>query len=205
MDSNTKSAEASAQLQPKTSNSSGAHGIAGLSQHRHDAATRRNSIHDQHAKQGIIGQTFHKLVGNRCREIWEIIYDRFNKFLANCVCGKVGGVSGKALFALLSRINHSCVPNTHWVFNTAIERLTVHAIRHIRAGEQITISYIQDPLAAKQNYAALENLTSWYACGRDVLQEAHGNDTKDASSSQVEQRFILWDKELKKESLSLCD
>ncbi|PMB66787.1 SET domain-containing protein 5 [Beauveria bassiana] len=91
-----------------------------------------------------------RLVGNRCREIWEIIYDRFNKFLANCVCGKVGGVSGKALFALLSRINHSCVPNTHWVFNTAIERLTVHAIRHIRAGEQITISYIQDPLAAKQ-------------------------------------------------------
>ncbi|PMB66788.1 hypothetical protein BM221_007784 [Beauveria bassiana] len=57
-------------------------------------------------------------------------------------------------------------------------------------------------LMAAKNYAALKNLTSWYACGRDVLQEAHGNDTKDASSSQVEQGFILWDKQLKKESLS---
>ncbi|OAA38951.1 TPR domain protein [Beauveria brongniartii RCEF 3172] len=86
----------------------------------------------------------------RCTEVSHIIYDRFYIFLANCVYFGVGNVSDKGLFALFSRINHSCVPNAYWAFNAAIERLTVHAIRHIRVGEQITISYIKDPIAPKQ-------------------------------------------------------
>ncbi|KAM3431789.1 hypothetical protein NHJ13734_007147 [Beauveria thailandica] len=284
MDSNAKATETCAQLQPKTSNSSGAHGIAGLSQHRHDAATRRNSIHDQHAKQGFIGQTFHKgilpidasvamsdwaeqsaflrwtdpkttavvrntllearptgeftsgiglfavreiprgtrmieeapmivlpntqsiddeldafcsafqqlteaersnfdqlycgysvdktsellnavrrwrsynlthdtdgswLDDTRHTEVLHIIYDRFCRFRTNFVYLGAVNASGKGLFALFSRINHSCVPNAYWTFNAAIERLTVHATRHIRVGEQITISYIKDPIAPK--------------------------------------------------------
>ncbi|KAM3499719.1 hypothetical protein MY10362_007052 [Beauveria mimosiformis] len=87
---------------------------------------------------------------SRCTKVSHIIYDRFYMFLSNCVYLGAERVSGKGLFALFSRINHSCVPNTYWTFNAAIERLTVHAISHIRVGEQITISYIKDSIAPKR-------------------------------------------------------
>ncbi|KAM3550899.1 hypothetical protein ARSEF4850_008126 [Beauveria asiatica] len=85
----------------------------------------------------------------RHTEVSHIIYDRFYRFLTNFVYLGVANASGKGLFALFSRINHSCVPNAYWTFNAAIERLTVHATRHIRVGEQITISYIKDTIAPK--------------------------------------------------------
>ncbi|KAM3429929.1 hypothetical protein MY4824_007987 [Beauveria thailandica] len=85
----------------------------------------------------------------RHTEVLRIIYDRFYRFRTNFVYLGDVNASGKGLFALFSRINHSCVPNAYWTFNAAIERLTVHATRHIRVGEQITISYIKDTIAPK--------------------------------------------------------
>lgn len=41
-----------------------------------------------------------------------------------------------------SRINHSCIPNAHFSWNANIGRETVHAVRDIRKGEEITISYL---------------------------------------------------------------
>ena len=40
-----------------------------------------------------------------------------------------------------SRINHSCVPNSHYSWNDNIRRLTVHAVKDIHEGEEITVSY----------------------------------------------------------------
>lgn len=46
-----------------------------------------------------------------------------------------------AICATLSLVNHSCVPNAHATWHREKEQATVHAIRPIRAGEEITISY----------------------------------------------------------------
>lgn len=40
-----------------------------------------------------------------------------------------------------SRINHSCFPNSHYSWNDNIRRLTVHAVKDIPKGEEITVSY----------------------------------------------------------------
>ena len=40
-----------------------------------------------------------------------------------------------------SKINHSCIPNAHYSWNDTIQRITVHAVKDIPEGEEITISY----------------------------------------------------------------
>ncbi|EGX91950.1 hypothetical protein CCM_06110 [Cordyceps militaris CM01] len=69
MSSSGKTPENLAELQPKISNTGASHGVAGLSQHRHsaDAASRRQSIHDQHAKPGLFGQAFHSILGRHAK------------------------------------------------------------------------------------------------------------------------------------------
>jgi SET domain-containing protein len=51
------------------------------------------------------------------------------------------GSSVGGIFPMISRINHSCRPNTQHTWNTSIEHETIHAIRDIKKGEEITISY----------------------------------------------------------------
>jgi hypothetical protein len=46
------------------------------------------------------------------------------------------------LFLEASRINHSCQPNAQHTWNASLGRLTVHALRDIEAGREITISYM---------------------------------------------------------------
>lgn len=49
---------------------------------------------------------------------------------------------GGGLFIEASRINHACKPNTQNSWNERIGRETIHAVRDIKKGEEITISYI---------------------------------------------------------------
>ncbi|KAJ3710296.1 hypothetical protein C8R42DRAFT_729437 [Lentinula raphanica] len=48
----------------------------------------------------------------------------------------------KALFLQTSRCNHSCGPNAVWKFDSSTFALILVAVRAIRPGEEITISYI---------------------------------------------------------------
>ena len=54
-------------------------------------------------------------------------------------CYEMG--SGACICLDASRINHSCIPNAHFSWNTKIERETLHAVKDIFKGEEITISY----------------------------------------------------------------
>lgn len=45
------------------------------------------------------------------------------------------------IFPIISRINHSCRPNTQHTWSSSTEHETIHAIRNIKKGEEITISY----------------------------------------------------------------
>jgi hypothetical protein len=49
---------------------------------------------------------------------------------------------GGHIFLQGSRINHSCTPNLEWAWNPNISQGTFHAIKHIKKGEELTISYI---------------------------------------------------------------
>ncbi|KAL2138078.1 hypothetical protein VTI28DRAFT_7496 [Corynascus sepedonium] len=48
------------------------------------------------------------------------------------------------IFLDASRINHSCIQNAQNTWNENLQRLTIHAIRDINKGEEITIMYLQD-------------------------------------------------------------
>ena len=54
-------------------------------------------------------------------------------------CFEMG--SGDCVCIDASRLNHSCIPNAHYSWNENIKSLTVHAVKDIPEGEEITISY----------------------------------------------------------------
>lgn len=60
-----------------------------------------------------------------------------------------GGTGG--IYATACLINHSCVPNAYPCWNAVAEHETVHAIRPIAVGTEITISYCDEgPSIARQ-------------------------------------------------------
>nr|POF13786.1 set domain-containing protein 5 [Quercus suber] len=63
-------------------------------------------------------------------------------FHCNCVAMGTDSQWGNGVFALYSRINHSCAPNVHYDYNPSVRRGVVHAVKHIFAGEEILTSYI---------------------------------------------------------------
>lgn len=59
-------------------------------------------------------------------------------FQTNCM--EMG--SGAAVFLNTSRFNHSCVPNATYTWNAGIGKETIHAMRDVKEGEEVTISYV---------------------------------------------------------------
>ena len=54
-------------------------------------------------------------------------------------CGLGSPIGG--IYPTISLINHSCLPNAHHSWNSATHCETIHAIRCIEPGEEITIAY----------------------------------------------------------------
>ncbi|KAH6842235.1 hypothetical protein B0I37DRAFT_314285 [Chaetomium sp. MPI-CAGE-AT-0009] len=48
------------------------------------------------------------------------------------------------IFLDASRINHACIHNAQNTWNEDLQQLTIHAVRDINKGEEITIMYLQD-------------------------------------------------------------
>jgi SET domain-containing protein len=44
-------------------------------------------------------------------------------------------------YSTICLVNHSCLPNAHNSWNSDAKWETIHAIRYIKPGEEITISY----------------------------------------------------------------
>ena len=57
----------------------------------------------------------------------------------------------QAVFCRISRLNHSCVPNAQGNFHGRLGRLNVHATRDIRAGEELTLNYLQEEGAGRDS------------------------------------------------------
>ncbi|KAM0717353.1 hypothetical protein Q7P37_007205 [Cladosporium fusiforme] len=60
---------------------------------------------------------------------------------ANMVKLGDGHELGTAVFSLYSRINSSCVPNLQAHYNPTTQKLSVHAVRHIKKGEELSTRY----------------------------------------------------------------
>ncbi|KAF5711077.1 SET domain-containing protein [Fusarium mundagurra] len=56
-------------------------------------------------------------------------------------CGPGSIVGG--VYPTICLINHSCLPNSHNNWNSEAGHETIHALRPIKAGEEITISYVE--------------------------------------------------------------
>jgi hypothetical protein len=54
-------------------------------------------------------------------------------------CGPDSAIGG--LYPTICLVNHSCLPNAHNNWNSDSQNETIHALRFIRSGEEITISY----------------------------------------------------------------
>jgi hypothetical protein len=48
---------------------------------------------------------------------------------------------GAAIFPHAARFNHCCNPNACFTWNAAIEKETIHVMKDVAAGEEITLSY----------------------------------------------------------------
>lgn len=58
-------------------------------------------------------------------------------FQTNCM----GMGTGAAIFPNAARFNHACNPNACFSWNAKIGKETIHAMRDIEEGEEITLSY----------------------------------------------------------------
>ncbi|TPX13347.1 uncharacterized protein E0L32_006320 [Thyridium curvatum] len=66
-------------------------------------------------------------------------------------CGPGSSVGG--VYPMSCFINHSCLPNSHNNWNAAAEHETTHAIRPIKIGEEVTISYDRGgPSTVRQDF-----------------------------------------------------
>ena len=52
------------------------------------------------------------------------------------------GVGEAAMFLTVSRFNHSCAPSCHYEWNSQLKQMTVHVLRAVAQGEELTISYL---------------------------------------------------------------
>ncbi|RMZ88873.1 hypothetical protein DV736_g3892, partial [Chaetothyriales sp. CBS 134916] len=61
------------------------------------------------------------------------------------------GATARGVFPTIARLNHSCIPNAQGNFNRNVAEgsFTIHALRDIPAGEEITVSYLHDELASR--------------------------------------------------------
>ncbi|KAI0117005.1 hypothetical protein F4814DRAFT_414855 [Daldinia grandis] len=82
------------------------------------------------------------LKGKKLRRIVNKTINLCAVYLVNNVQLGPDGKYGSGIFSLYTRINHSCVPNAYNSWNPTLERLTIHAIHDIKAGEQIFVDYI---------------------------------------------------------------
>ena len=78
-----------------------------------------------------------------------------------------GGFKGQALFSLLCLVNHSCEPSTVARFSSWKGRAMVRleALRDIEAGEELTMSYIDEGESLEERKVALASYG--FVCGCD--------------------------------------
>lgn len=102
--------------------------------------------------------------------------------------GQFLNVEGSGLYSQQSKINHSCQPNCEIVFPQSNHVLQVVALRDIAAGEEVTISYLDECMLSRSRHSRQKVLKENYIfvcecekCSFEKLSQ------KDETSSEEEE------------------
>jgi hypothetical protein len=107
---------------------------------------------------------------------------RYATFLTNNLDMGLG--VGAGVFPCFSRMNQSCTPNTFDVYDPSQQRLTIHAARNIKTGEQLHSAYVE-PLWPRER--RIKKLQAWgFKCNCAVC-------SNDALEAMREETFMLDD------------
>ncbi|KAI5359844.1 putative SET domain, tetratricopeptide-like helical domain superfamily [Septoria linicola] len=71
----------------------------------------------------------------------------------------IGGI-----FPLVSRINHSCLPNAQHAWSEKLKSMLVHAVRDIKNGEELTLSYLNAGPSTTRQHILKENFRFQCTC-----------------------------------------
>ncbi|ETN67879.1 SET and MYND domain-containing protein 5 [Anopheles darlingi] len=111
----------------------------------------------------------------------ELIDELYNKM--DEVVGTFLNNEGSALYAMQSKINHSCTPNAEIVFPKSNHVLALRALRDLAAGEEICISYLDECNLQRSRHSRQKNLREYYLfecqCERCESQIADPDETSE--------------------------
>ncbi|KAI1799271.1 hypothetical protein F4811DRAFT_544547 [Daldinia bambusicola] len=116
------------------------------------------------------------LKGKKLRKIVNKMVNLCISYLLNNVQLGPSGKYGSGLFSLYSRIGHSCVPNAFSYWNPTLQRLTIHAIHDIKAGQQIFVNYTGTTCWTRNQrgfslYAVWKIVCNCEACTDDAIDK----------------------------------
>ena len=114
-------------------------------------------------------------------------------FKANAVKMGSKGQYGTGVFALHSRINHSCLPNVHSAFNATLGKQTLHAIREIHEGEELVRSYVTEVGTAKQRAWALEHTDVDCECEACEGPSASAHEARRQRISELQRAIAIYE------------
>lgn len=105
----------------------------------------------------------------------------------------VSGPSGKrAVFLTVARLNHSCIPNSQGNLNTALpgSQFTIHALREIAEGEEITISYLHDELGIRSVRQTVLKDGYGFECACEICSASERHDHSHQRRLKIQQLLV---------------
>ncbi|KAH7066402.1 hypothetical protein BKA63DRAFT_585461 [Paraphoma chrysanthemicola] len=110
----------------------------------------------------------------------------------NAFGSMVVDVSTRALFPLISRINHACNPNSFVMFSRAGVSMAIKAYRDIEEGEEITISYLLLGIPSHKRTHLLSRWGFTCTCALCSLPppEKKASDLRRVMIAQAEEKII---------------
>ena len=105
--------------------------------------------------------------------------------------------AGAAVIATAARMNHSCTPNVYHCWNAATGHLTVHAIRDLKAGEEILTCYINVCYYSEARQKQLDRYGFICDCAACCMQTDFGR-----KSEQRRRRLCVLNREIVTKSMS---
>ena len=121
----------------------------------------------------------------------------FNNFRYFGTTGSIGNIKTNvlrvdhdtdAVFATFSLINHSCLPNASYSWNGNIMKGTLHALRDISAGDEITIAYGDHRRGSAGRFVCL-----CPPCTSDDRAGLARSDRRREEMSTLEDKIWRWD------------
>ena len=128
---------------------------------------------------GYACHSFQRAAEREMQQDWQDISGLHRKVLSIYAANAFGNV-----FLLGSRINHSCLPNVNFAYNSKLKEETFHAIRDIMAGEELTITYINGTNRTKDQRKV--ELNKWgFSCSCPACEDTPRGEQREKMRGQL--------------------